>query len=401
MNQTLRAWFLIVFGISALAISAAHTRADGTMKIYLMAGQSNMEGQAYTWDFNLTVSTWNVPTLQYLHESPAYLDSLPDNIYTFKSGFSDAYFDPRNDVWAVQYDSASGTVREVRNIPDPTPNDKSTPIWPKGIQPLSPGFGPSATFGEYNASMFGVELAMGHRLGDALDDPILLFKSNRGGTTLAVDWRPPSAVEARGGTIGVNYTNTINQFKALLDELDVDLADNGVLDNFNGATGYEVVGFVWLQGWNEVTGSDVPQKIAEYADNLVDLVNDIRAADDRIPVDLPAIIVESSDQNVQLNAQRQAAVDALNLLHPGSAVFIETNGLVGVNYGGLNSFGELFSDGWGYHFHARPENFLQMGWLIGEAILENGYVGTVVPEPASFILLTIGGVWLTHRRNRR
>ena len=85
----------------------------------------------------------------------------------------------------------------------------------------------------------------------------------------------------------------------------------------------------------------------------------------------------------------------MNAADPGSAVFIETNGLKDVNYGGLNSAGEIFSDGFGFHFHARPENFLQIGALIGDSALANGFTGSEsVPEPHSGLLLIVGGLFL-------
>ncbi len=369
---------LIVVGLflhAAFACRGAHA-GNATLKVYLLAGQSNMEGQAYTWDIPQTgPGTWNVPTMQYMETNSAYMASLPDAIFTFKPAFDASWFGARDDVWATHFDSQTASVRPVHDMPDPTPNDASTPTWPTGVQRLSPGFGITPTFGGNSASLIGVELAMGHRLGEALEAPILLFKSDRGGTTLAEDWRPPSAAAARGGVVGNNFINTIANFSQFLDDLDADLSDDGRLNNYNNATEYEVVGFVWVQGFNEVVEQD-GSFIPEYAENLVDLVNDIRAADDRIPLKLPVVVVESSDQNGDLNAQRIAAVNQLNVANPGTALFIETNGLIGVNYGGLNSIGGTFSDGYGYHFHARPENFLQMGWWIGDAVLANGYTGS-------------------------
>jgi hypothetical protein len=393
----------LVAGAAALALSVQPTTHAETLKIYMMIGQSNMEGQAYAWEIPQTgPGTWNVPTMQYLNENPAYLDALPNSTFTFKTDFDGSYFTPRNDVWAVNYDSANGNNLSVRNTAD-TDFNNTNGGFPSGVQPLSPGFGPTPNFGGVEASRIGAELAMGHRLGDALDAPVLLFKSSKGGKDLAYDFRPPSAVADRGGSVGPNYTNSVNRFKQTLDTLDADLADDGKLNDYNNATGYEVAGVVWLQGWNTVSGSQAhyttAQKIAEYDDNLEDLIEDIRASDPRISDTLPMIVVESSDQNAQLNAQRQAGVDAINADNPGSAVFIETNGLIGVNYGGKNSAGGDFSNGYGYHFHARPENFLQMGWDIGGTVLDNGYTtGLVVPEPASALLLGLSALATCRRR---
>ena len=379
--------------------------ADDTLKIYLLAGQSNMEGQAYTWDNFATVNTWNIPSLDYMTNNQAYYDSLPNNVFSFKEAYSADWLDgARDDVWSVNYASHNGSNLQVRTTQDLTPGDNSTPNYPTGIQPLSVGFGKNGSIGEapkgtnLTPSYTGMELGMGHNLGAAMNSPVFLFKSARGGTTLAGDWRPPSAAADRGGVVGSNYTNTMNRFIQFLDGLDDDIA-NGVLDDkYNGATGYEVVGFVWLQGWNEVTeqgGAFIP----EYDENLVDLVQDIRAADSRIPDDLAASIVESADQNAALNLERIAAVDALNAADPGTAVFVDTQGLKDVNYGGLNASGELFSDGFGSHFHVRPENYLEIGYRVGDAILDKNFTGSeVVPEPTSLALMGLGGLILLRRR---
>ena len=406
---------LVVALLAVQVLPQAATADSGTLKIYLMAGQSNMEGQGYTWDNFATVNTWNVPSLDYLAgasaASAAYLASLPDSVYGFKQAFDAGWMNARNDVWSVNYLSRDGQVLQVRNVQDTTPGDDSTPDYPTGIGPLSPGFGKNGAIGvrsegtNMTPSYFGLELGMGHHLGDAMQSPLLMFKSSTGGTTLAVNWRPPSAAADRGGVVGSHYTNTMNRFTAFLDGLDADLA-NGVLDDkYGGATGYEVAGFVWMQGWNEqynqTGGPTSAQMIAEYAENMVDLVEDIRAADSRIPDDMPAIIVESADQNADLNVQRLAATNALNAENPGSAAFLEMNALIGENYGGLNSSGNLFSNGYGSHFHVRPENYLEIGWRIGDAIVENGFTGSeVVPEPATLAMLAIGTLAALRRRRR-
>ncbi|MDG2122882.1 MAG: hypothetical protein P8J87_04245, partial [Verrucomicrobiales bacterium] len=133
------------------------------------------------------------------------------------------------------------------------------------------------------------------------------------------------------------------------------------------ATGYEVAAFVWFQGWNELFVS--PAQKEEYADNLVHLIHDLRASDDRIPADLPMIIPESSDQDDGLNASRVDAVATLNAESPGSAVFIENNDMKGNDWPGFP-----FSQEWGFHFNARAENYLEIGWRIGIAAFDSGYV---------------------------
>ncbi|MDP6635990.1 MAG: PEP-CTERM sorting domain-containing protein [Phycisphaerae bacterium] len=407
---------LLAVGSLALSTSPPTAAANtNTLKIYLMAGQSNMEGQGYTWDNFATVDNWNVPSLDYLSgaspASKAYLASLPESVYGFKQAFDASWMGARNDAWSVNYLSSNGKVLQVRTTRDTTPGDDSLPAYPVGIQPLSPGFGKNGSIGSRNngtnmtPSYFGLELGMGHNLGDAMQSPLLLFKSSKGGTTLAVNWRPPSAAADRGGNVGSHYINTINRFKGVLDGLDADLA-NGVLDDkYGGASGYEVAGFVWMQGWNEQYnqsgGPTSAQMIAEYAHNMVDLVEDIRASDNRIPNNMPAIIVESADQNPAINAQRLAAANTLNAEKAGSAVFLEMNNLIDGHYGGLNASGNPFNKGYGSHFHVRPENYLEIGWRVADTIIENNFTGSeTVPEPTTLAVLAAGTLAMLRRKRR-
>ena len=78
---------------------------------------------------------------------------------------------------------------------------------------------------------------------------------------------------------------------------------------------------------------------------------------------LPAVVVEPADNNADMNAARQQAVAVLNKEQPGSAVFVAT-GVLKAGYRG------------GFHFEARAENYLEIGWRTGKAIIENGYTGS-------------------------
>ena len=91
----------------------------------------------------------------------------------------------------------------------------------------------------------------------------------------------------------------------------------------------------------------------------------------RIPDDCGVIICESSDQNETLNAARIAAVNELNAQIPNSAAYFNTDNMIGTFWGNNNS-GVPFSTGWGYHFNARAENYLEVGWRAGTAALTTG-----------------------------
>ena len=125
----------------------------------------------------------------------------------------------------------------------------------------------------------------------------MMFKAAYGGTTLGVDWRPPSA----GGTTGLLYTAMLSNFGAF--------ETAGLTQTFPeelAARGYEIPGFVWLQGWNDQFEDGL---VPEYETNLVALVDDVRMALN--DPQLPAIIVEGPTLDDALRAARVAAVATL------------------------------------------------------------------------------------------
>jgi hypothetical protein len=327
-----------------------------------MAGQSNNVGHART--FYEGTAGDSPYRLEYLADNPAVVSGLDAGTYTFKDQFEANWMQPRDDAWGLHIASSSGGTQVIKTAPR-TAADR----WVQGVAPLGPGFGNDAN----TLSKIGPELAFGHYLADRTDDPVFIFKSDTGGTTLAQDWRPPTAAATRpenGDTVGMHYTATMDRFASFLDELDADLADDGRLNDYMDATGYEVSALVWFQGFNEAVESGGAFK-PEYEANLVDFVRDVRAADARIPANLGAIIPESSDRDAQLNTARQGAVDTLNLETPNSAVFFRNNDL-------------LDSRPLGYHFHESAESYLEIGWRMGTqgaAVLDPAFAGPGTTDP--------------------
>ena len=101
----------------------------------------------------------------------------------------------------------------------------------------------------------GPELGFGFVMGDTFKEPVLLIKTAWGGKSLFVDFRPPSS----GGQVGPYYTKMVEEVRAALAEL--------------GDKKYEIAGFYWQQGWNDMCEKPA---IAEYSQNLVNLVKDLR-----------------------------------------------------------------------------------------------------------------------------
>lgn len=126
---------------------------------------------------------------------------------------------------------------------------------------------------------FGPEFAFGQILGDHYKaHDVLIIKAAWGGRALATDFRPPSAVAARGGEVGSFYGAIFESSREVLDNLGEQFPE------WEGR-GYEIVGFAWHQGFNDRVSR---QHSPEYKDNLPDLIKDVRAEFGK--PDLPFVI---------------------------------------------------------------------------------------------------------------
>ena len=96
---------------------------------------------------------------------------------------------------------------------------------------------------------------------------MLIIKTAWGGRALASDFRPPSAVAARGGEVGPFYKAIFDHAHEVLDHLDAEFPE------WKGR-GYQIVGFGWHQGFNDRVSREFAP---EYKDNLPDLIKDVRA----------------------------------------------------------------------------------------------------------------------------
>ncbi|NNM30021.1 MAG: hypothetical protein HKO57_10890, partial [Akkermansiaceae bacterium] len=143
-----------------LAVPGARAQQPGArpVKIFIMAGQSNMQGHG-----NMTPAA-TPGTLEHT------VANDPAGDYQFVS--DGGGWKTWNDVW-IHYERSASTVR--------TGN-------------LTAGFGSSDT-------TIGPEVGFGSVVGDHYSSQVLLIKTAWGGKSLAVDFRPPSS----GGTTGFYY----------------------------------------------------------------------------------------------------------------------------------------------------------------------------------------------------
>ncbi|NQU22802.1 MAG: hypothetical protein HQ567_16105 [Candidatus Nealsonbacteria bacterium] len=211
MHKTILISLLLCLLIVASAVYAAEDKRE-PIKIYLMAGQSNVEGHNYF--------------------GPECTDRYP------------GIDKPRDDVWCIYAKKISG--------------------------PLGPGFGggPGAD------NVFGPELVMGRILGETIDNPIVLFKSATGGTQLHTRWRPPSAVKRAGGEMGDLYQRMMRRLHRFLanpkvdypqyDGREFEIAGFVWFQGENDSLAEVVEGDRSTGFWNH------------YEENLRDLIHDVR-----------------------------------------------------------------------------------------------------------------------------
>jgi Carbohydrate esterase, sialic acid-specific acetylesterase/Sulfatase len=295
------------------------TNPPKPVKVFILAGQSNMEGQAVV---DLDGKDYNdgKGTLAALLKDPARAP-LVKHLKTEKGEWA-----VRDDVW-VRYQRENA---------------------PLLAGPLTMGF---SVYGDKHH--FGPELQFGHIVGDHFTNQVLLIKTAWGGKSLYRDFRPPSS----GGEVGPYYTKMIAEVRKSLDNLKTDFPAYA-------GQGYELAGFVWYQGWND--GVDPKNAVPEYEQNLVNLIKDVRK-DLKAP-NLPFVIGELTGPWVKApaewatlrKAQAQAAARAE---FKGTVLFVETHDFV-------RPAKESPNPGHGHHEFGNAETYFLVGDALGKGMVK-------------------------------
>jgi len=310
---------LAAIAIACIGAGGSWLDAPGrtsTFKVFLLAGQSNMEGQAvvamdhpehYNGGRGNLVNVMKDPKLA---KRMSHLrDSKRDS-----KGETDGDWTVRDDVFCW-YRTDRGELK---------------------AGPLSIGFA-----GYPGRDHFGPELQIGHLLADAFAEPVLLIKTAWGGKNLHVDFRPPSA----GGAIGPYYTRMLAEYA------------EGVADaqrRFPALRGRtpELAGFIWFQGWNDMF---VDGGIDAYADNLVHLAADLRDHFD--DPDLPIVVGETGNAgNERFREQQRIGTERI----PPPAAFVRTRAF-------LRDPESSPNQGHGHHWFGNAESCFLVGDGLGKA----------------------------------
>lgn len=252
----------LVLGVCLLvATVSTATAADKPLKVYILAGQSNMQGHANIATFDSMADDPQTAPLLTKMRTPDRKPRVCEKVWISSVGcLGDAYADLREQTGKLTVGYGAFGVQGER-------------------------IGPEFTFG----------LTMEERLGE----PILIIKTAWGGRSLHTDFRPPSAGPyAWGGAelaertkrgqdleklkaekvtaTGVYYREMVAHVRKVLNNI------KRVVPDYDEKQGYELAGFVWFQGFNDyVDGSAYPERMKPggydlYADLLGHLIRDVR-----------------------------------------------------------------------------------------------------------------------------
>jgi hypothetical protein len=285
-------------GVSCLAVAKP-------LKVFILAGQSNMQGHA------------NVSTLDSLADDPQTAPILNE--------MRNADGSPRvcDKVWISSVGCAGDGWSDVI---------EQTGRLTTGFGASPAEIGPEFTFGIYTEKL--------------LNEPILLIKTSWGGRSLCLDFRPPSAgsyvlsdyelarfkergIDAekdqaqKSKNSGVFYHHLIEHVKKVLADI------KRVDPDYDPQQGYELAGFVWFQGWNDLvnTWRYPHNNYDEYGQLLARFIRDVRKdlSAPKMPFVIGVIGVDGMKAGPNIQALRQAQVaPALLPEFKGNVVAVQT-----------------------------------------------------------------------------
>ncbi|WP_442511535.1 sialate O-acetylesterase [Novipirellula sp. SH528] len=241
--------------ICLLSVSASHAAdpAKPPIKVFILVGQSNMEGHA------------KVETFDYIGDDPATLPLLKK--------MRDDDGKPRvcEGAW-ISYLTGRGDNNG------------------EGFGKLTAGYGSRSNPSE-DGGKIGPEFTFGLKMDEVYDQPILIIKTAWGGKSLYYDFRPPSAgvyprTEQDIARDRNPESGSGHYYRLMVDHVKHVLSDiERVCPEYDEKQGYEIAGFVWFQGFNDMVNRDVyptlpkespENRFAKYSDWMADFIRDVR-----------------------------------------------------------------------------------------------------------------------------
>jgi Carbohydrate esterase, sialic acid-specific acetylesterase len=231
---------------------------------------------------------------------------------------------------------------------------------------LSVGFGVDNQM-RNGEGYIGPEFGFGHIVGKGLDDKVLLIKTSWGGKSLAVDFRPPSSVGLGVGSpasttipdqTGAYYADMVRKVKVVLSDIKKYYPD------YDGK-GYEVVGFGWHQGWNDRIDTSY---VAQYEVNLANLIRDLRK-----DLNVPDMLVVIGNTGLAWAGKDKSSLDLINaqasvadpIKYPKFAGNVSTVDTRSFHYPDTSP--EI---GFVHHWNYSGESYFKVGESMGTAMLK-------------------------------
>ena len=265
MGRKFKILYCTLFAAIFLSESAVHAQSK-PLRVFILAGQSNMEGHA------------RIETFDYIGDDPATAPLLK------RMRGEDGKPTVCDKVWISYY----------------TGNGESNG---EGFGKLTAGYGSRQTPNE-SGGKIGPEFTFGLTLDERLKEPVLIIKTAWGGKSLHTDFRPPSAgpyvlsewqkqnyPKQDGHGIPKDFEKwkadkakeTGIYYRLMIEHVKRVLADpRRVCPDYNPEAGYEIAGFVWLQGWNDMVDGHVypaHEKLDRYdlySQLLATFIRDVR-----------------------------------------------------------------------------------------------------------------------------
>jgi len=286
---------IFLFAISAFFCGQSHA---APLKVFILAGQSNMEGHA------------KVETFDYIGDDPATAPLLR------QMRGADGKPTVCDHVWISCFTGISDNNGE-------------------GFGKLTAGYG-SRQKPDEDGGKIGPEFTFGLTLDQALKEPVLIIKTAWGGKSLHTDFRPPSAGpyelndyqrKLYYGPPGHGVPKDMTQwlagkkketgryYRLMVEHVKRVLADpKRVCPAYDAARGYEIAGFVWLQGFNDMVDGHTypdrgkPGRFAAYSDLLAHFIRDVRKdlGAPKMPFVIGVMGVGGSKANPETLAFREA-----------------------------------------------------------------------------------------------
>ncbi len=229
-----------------------------------------------------------------------------------RHAFKTVYFKKPNHDFRIPMTNLPGTL-ETMAASDPRyaylKDDKGewirrNDVFVLDVQPLvNPNKGKGDFLQAGGASM-GLKLAFGNVMGTCYDEPVLLIRSACGNRGLSYDFRPPSRggwekdKDGKSTWTGTEYRFMTEGVAWTLENL------KDVLPGYQGQ-GYDLAGFIWFQGHKDTLE---PKGAAEYEENLVALINDVRKdlGKPKLPVVIGTVGFDGDKMNANTLVVHQA-----------------------------------------------------------------------------------------------